>query len=123
MHPETLHTIKVEGMEFYAFHGCMEEEARIGGKYKVNVELKSDFSKACQSDELMDTADYVKIYEYTSREMQQRSRLIEHVGNRIISALEKLYPNLSYIKVEIVKLSHPVGGQVHSVSYIQEKYL
>lgn len=122
MPAKTIHTIKVEGMEFYAFHGCMEEEAKIGGKFRVNVEIKSDFSKACQTDELKDTADYVKIYEYTSREMQQRSRLIEHVGYRILSSLEKLYSNISYIKVEIIKVSPPVGGQVQSVSYIQEKY-
>ncbi len=37
-----LTTISIEGIECYAFHGCLDEEARIGGRYLVDVHIDKD---------------------------------------------------------------------------------
>ena len=33
------HKINVSGIQLYAFHGCLDEEAKIGGKYEVDVRI------------------------------------------------------------------------------------
>ena len=43
----------------YAFHGCMEEEERIGSDYIVNLEVETDMQKPAESDLLEDAVDYV----------------------------------------------------------------
>ena len=53
--------IEVTGIELYAYHGCMGEEEILGGKYIVDVILTTDFSKSAESDQLVDTIDYVDI--------------------------------------------------------------
>ena len=78
------HKIHVRGICCYSFHGCMEEEARIGGHYLVDVEISTDFSKAAASDELIDTVDYCAVQNIVAEEMAIRSKLIEHVGQRIV---------------------------------------
>ena len=108
--------IKVNQIRLRANHGCMDEEARIGGDYIVNVVLDTDFSRSCESDDLEDTVDYVAVHAIVQREMEQRSKLIEHVGARIADALMAELSGLNEVRVEVVKLAPPIGGDVASVA-------
>ncbi len=71
--------IAVEGIECFAYHGCLKEEAIIGGRYVVDAFFKADISEAVSKDELNKTIDYVKVNALVQQEMQQRSKLIEPV--------------------------------------------
>ena len=51
--------IILENIKIYSNHGCLEEEARIGSDYLVDLEVEADFSQACETDELIDAVDYV----------------------------------------------------------------
>ena len=55
------HTIELNGIKLYAYHGCLQEESIIGGHYIVDVFLTTDFSAASVSDDLNQTIDYVLI--------------------------------------------------------------
>ena len=56
--------ITVSGIKLYAFHGCMEEESKIGSNYEVDVVLESDLSMAAKHDELIkDFVGFDKIIE------------------------------------------------------------
>ena len=50
--------IQLEGMEFYAYHGCLLEEGKIGSDYRVDVKVKADLNKSTKSDELKDTKKF-----------------------------------------------------------------
>lgn len=78
----------------------------------VDLELEMDFSKAVESDELSDTADYVVLHDLVRREMAIRSKLIEHVAGRILSSLKLEYPTVKNCKVRITKFNPPVNGQL-----------
>ena len=67
--------IEVKGIKAYAYHGCMEEEAKIGGHYTVDVLLKTDFSASFQTDDLQDTVDYVAIHKIVKEEMAIRFKI------------------------------------------------
>lgn len=114
------HTIEVNGIRVYAYHGCLPEEAKIGGHYTVFVSITTDFSSAFNTDELEDTIDYVTINKVVCDEMEIRSKLIEHVGNRISKRLRKEIKGLYSSKVKIVKHSPPIGGDVQDVAIIIE---
>ena len=110
------HNITVEGIKIYAFHGCLDEESKIGGNYVVDVFIETDFTKSALEDDLQHTIDYVKVYEIVRNEMLIRSKLIETVGNRILNKLKVVFSSQAKFKVVIHKLSPPINGDVDSVS-------
>lgn len=115
------HTIEVNGIKLYAFHGCLPEEAKIGGHYTVNVSIVTDFSPSFKSDELCDTLDYVTINRIVKEEMAVRSKLIEHVGHRIIEQLKKEINHIHAVSVKVIKHCPPIGGDVEDVAIIIEE--
>lgn len=112
--------IRVNGIRIYAFHGCLPEEGTIGGEYVVDVVIDTDFSKAAQTDELADTVDYCVVFACVKAEMAIRSKLIEHVAQRIINALRKEYAAVKTFSVTVTKIVPPMNGAVDSVSVTVE---
>ena len=110
--------IKVEGIRLRANHGCMVEEEKIGGMYIVDVMLVCDFEGATGSDQLTDTIDYCDIYEIVKHEMAIRSKLIEHVAQRILTAIKSKYHALEHAEVKVTKLNPPINGDVERVSVV-----
>ena len=110
------HKIEVNGIKLYAFHGCLEEEARIGGHYVVDVTIITDFSEAANSDDLSKTVDYVYVNAIVKKEMAIRSKLIETVGQRIFSRIKNELNGVFELSVKITKLTPPINGDVDSVA-------
>ncbi|HEY6160421.1 MAG TPA: dihydroneopterin aldolase [Bacteroidia bacterium] len=110
--------ILVEGIKLYAYHGCMEEEGRIGRSFVVDVTIETDLGPSTLNDSLADTIDYVKVYDVVKEEMAVRSKLIEHVGGRIIDHLKRRFPKIIHVEVKVTKLNPPIDGNVDSVSVV-----
>ncbi|MDT8415607.1 MAG: dihydroneopterin aldolase [Flavobacteriaceae bacterium] len=107
--------IRLRNIRLYAYHGCMEEEGKIGSEYRVDVKVNADLSLASETDRLQDTVDYVALHRIVKEEMAIRSKLLETVAKRIIDrVLSEL--TAAKIEVEISKLNPPIGGDVLSVS-------
>ena len=81
--------IYLKNIRLYAFHGCMEEEEKIGSDYIVNVVVETDLKKSSKTDSLEDTVDYVALYEIIKTEMMQRAKLLENVVDRILNRILK----------------------------------
>lgn len=111
-------TIKVENIRVYAYHGCLEEEAKIGSDYRVDVEVKANLKASSKSDKLADTVDYVHLNLIVKQEMAQRSELLEHVAQRILDRVLKEIPMVKKAKVAVSKLNPPIGGDVEQVTII-----
>ena len=112
------HTIEVNGIKIYAFHGCLPEEEKIGGHYLVDVMLNTDFTQAAIADDLSFTVDYVLINHIVKEEMAIRSKLIEQVGQRIVDELKKQFATLKKVEVKVTKLNPPMKGDVERVSIV-----
>lgn len=108
--------INIEGIELYANHGCLDEEAKIGGHYTVDVYILTDFSEAAEQDELSKTIDYCSIYDISKAEMAIRSKLIEQVCLRIYNRILKTHPSIQSLRVKVTKHSPPMNGDVKRVS-------
>ena len=107
--------INVSGIKLYAYHGCMEEEAKIGSDYVVDVVIETDFSNAALSDDLTKTVDYVAVNKIVTEEMAIRSKLIEHVAQRIIHKLANNHSEIVSMEVSVAKLNPPIDGNVDRV--------
>ena len=116
------HIIHVNGIKLYAFHGCLPEEEKIGGHYRVDVMLNTDFSLAAQQDRLDQTIDYVIVNRIVSEEMAIRSKLIEHVGQRIVTRLKTEIPSIEKIKLTVTKISPPINGDVDNVAITIDEF-
>ncbi|MFY7989429.1 MAG: dihydroneopterin aldolase [Fluviicola sp.] len=112
------HRIEVNNIRLYAYHGCLPEEGKIGGNYSVDVHVRTDFSAAAISDELSQTIDYVAINAIVHQEMAIRSKLIEHVGQRIVNRLTNEIPTIQEFWVKITKICPPINGDVENVAII-----
>ncbi len=113
-------TINIEGIKLYGYHGCLDEEGRVGGEYIINVSMQVDFMQAAIADDLNLTIDYCAIFEICKAEMAIRSKLIEHVGKRIFDSITKTFPQITHTKVIVIKLLPPMNGPVQNVSIILE---
>ena len=112
--------IYLKNIRLYAFHGCMDEEEKIGSDYIVNVVVKTNLDKSSKSDQLKDTVDYVALHAIVKEEMQQRAKLLEHVADRILNRIIEEHPSVQKAKVKVSKRNPPIGGNVEEVSVKRE---
>ena len=110
------HIINIEGIKLYGYHGCLEEEAKIGGNYIVDVYMTTDFSSAAKTDDLNETIDYCAVYEICKAEMRVRSKLIEQVCDRIYKSIKTTFSSINTLHVRLTKLVPPMNGDVEKVS-------
>jgi len=115
-----MNKITIKNLTCYCYHGCYEEEKKIGAEYKLDIWVESDFSDAHQSDNLHDTVDYVELADIAKREMDVSSKLIEHVASRILEKISKRWPNIKKAGLTIKKPSPPMNQFVDSVDYTCE---
>ncbi len=109
-------TISIEGMEFFAYHGCFKEEQVIGTKFRVDLFLEADTGKAETSDNLEDTVNYLAVYQVVKAEMNIKSKLLEHVSRRILKRVKKEFPAVTHARIKMRKLNPPLGGKIDFVS-------
>ena len=113
--------IQVNNIKIYAYHGCLEEEAKIGSEYRVDVSVKANLKKSSITDELIDTVDYVHLNHIVKQEMAVRSKLLEEVVKRILNRIFKELSMVEKAKVSVAKLNPPIGGNVEEVVVILSK--
>ena len=112
--------ISIEGMEFFAYHGCFKEEQLIGTKFIIDVFLDVDTKNAESSDDLKDTVNYQEVFQVVKKEMQQTSKLLEHVGRRILNSIRDEFPDVVKATLKIRKMNPPLGGKMDFVSLTLE---
>ncbi len=108
--------IRLENMEFYAFHGHFEEEQVVGNRFQVDLILDTNMKKAAKSDNLGDAADYQIAYHCVKDEMGKPAQLLEHVASRILHKVFDLMDNINTATVKVSKLNPSMGGKMGAVS-------
>lgn len=115
--------IQIEGMEFFAYHGCFREEQVIGTRFMVDIAIEVDTKEAEDTDDLRKTLNYQSVYKLIKAEMAVKSHLLEHVGKRIINSVFIHHPEACHIRVKVMKLNPSLanGGKVQQVSVTLEE--
>lgn len=106
----TASNIYLDDMRFYAYHGVMEQERRVGGEYSVSLTVEVDLSDAVRTDDVADTVNYAALYALVKREMAVPSQLLEHVAGRIAQRAMEEFDRITAVIVKVTKLNPPMGA-------------
>jgi dihydroneopterin aldolase len=100
----------LEGMEFYGYHGDIEAERALGGRYRVDVEVRADLRAAGHSDALDDTLDYVRCFQLIRDTVEnQQYHLLEALAEAIAGVLLE-QRHAQGVRVRVAKQPPVRGG-------------
>lgn len=102
--------IYLRNVRFHAYHGVLPQERLIGNDYVVNLRIGYPFEKAMRTDAVTDTLNYAEVFEVVKAEMGNPHALIERAAAAIIEALEKSFPLIRTIDLDIRKCNPPMGA-------------
>ncbi len=102
--------ILLKEVRFYAYHGVMPQERKVGGDFTVSLRVGVDLTRPVASDDVADTLNYATLYEVVKREMAIPSQLLEHVAGRIGQAVLDAFPQVTSIDLTLMKLNPPMGA-------------
>ena len=113
-------TINLTGMQFYAYHGCFEEEQQIGTHFTVDVTLTYDAEAAVAGDDVEKSVNYQQVYKTIQRVMNVPRHLIETVADNIIRNIKQDFPQVRTVTVKLCKLNPPLDGKTEYVAVQME---
>lgn len=102
--------IQMKGIQLYAFHGVNPQENRVGANFYIDLSLKTNFSRAAQTDDLKETVSYADVYQVVKEEMKIPSQLLEHICERIAHKLFQNFPSIEEIDISLTKENPPMGA-------------
>lgn len=113
--------IKLRNIKVFSYHGCLDEEGKIGSDYRVDLTVKGDLSHSAKTDSLEDTIDYVHLNKIVKEEMAIRAKLLETVAERILNRVLEELQLVQKVKVGVSKINPPLGGDVGMVTVYRSK--
>ncbi|OEH84376.1 dihydroneopterin aldolase [Desulfuribacillus stibiiarsenatis] len=103
--------ILMKGMQFYGYHGVLQEEQILGQPFIIDIELYLPLSGAGINDSIDQTVHYGMVYEDVKAIVEtRRFDLIEALAETIATEVLLNYPIVEEIKVQIQKPQAPVKG-------------
>src|SRR5687768_757925 len=115
--------IALEGLEFHAFHGVYPHERESGNWFEIDIAVEADFSEGAAQDDLRGTVNYETLFRLVKEEMEQPSKLLETVAEKIVNDVITELPSVSMVELKISKLNPPIGGKCKkaSVSIVRKR--
>ncbi len=111
-------TITLKGLKFYAHHGVMPQERKVGAHFCVDLTLfLGDAREAIMNDELSATVNYAEVYETAKAIIAEPSALLEHVAGRMAQAILKRFPLVESLEVCITKCNPPMGADCAGAAF------
>lgn len=113
--------IRLDRMEFRAFHGCYELERKVGNRFTVDLELTAESGEAAATDDVSGLVNYLSVYEVVRARMGVTQHTIERVAMNIIEAVYATFPAVRHVRCTVSKWAPPLGGKVEKVSVVLEQ--
>ncbi len=107
--------IILQNIRVYAYHGCLNEETKIGSDYRVDMTVEASLKKSAETDNLKDTVDYVSLNRIVKEEMAIPAKLLEHVVERINHRVVSELQLVESVVTKVSKLNPPIIGDVQAV--------
>ncbi|WP_137152165.1 dihydroneopterin aldolase [Devosia sp. FKR38] len=108
--PFTGDRIILKDLGFYGFHGVFAEEAKLGQRFFIDLELGADLTAPATTDKLSTGISYADIYDVVKAAFEgQRMHLLEAVANNIVEAIFAAFPAVSWIIIRLRKPEAPIA--------------
>jgi 7,8-dihydroneopterin aldolase/epimerase/oxygenase len=109
--------IILEDLAFYAFHGVLDEEARLGQRFHVDLTVWADLAKAVESDRYDDTICYAALVKTIEGVVTgNRFNLIERLAGAIADAVLEFDARIDTVELRIHKPGAPLPLSTGRVS-------
>lgn len=87
--------IELKNLIFFAHHGVLEEEAKLGQRFNIDVLLTLKDGLEFEADKTEQTVNYVEVYALVKEIVENRrfnmiERLAEVIGKKIIQRFDKV---------------------------------
>lgn len=105
------YSITLKNCAFFARHGVMDEEERLGQRFFVDVTMHIENVAVLENDSLEDGVDYGNVYALIETIVTgQRFQLIEALALAIGKAICAAFTTVRHVEVTVRKPSAPVPG-------------
>jgi len=102
--------IILKDLGFYGYHGVFAEEAKLGQRFFIDLEMGLDLSAPAESDDLDTGISYAALYEVVKDTFEgKRTKLIEALAQRITVALFDQFAPIEWIVIRIRKPEAPIA--------------
>ncbi|HLL29094.1 MAG TPA: dihydroneopterin aldolase [Xanthobacteraceae bacterium] len=110
-------TIEIAGLIIFARHGVADEEAKLGQRFSLDLELDVDFAEAIKSDRLDSTVDYGEVIAIADSAFRaKRFYLIEAAAAHVANTLLAHFAGVKSVRVKVKKPSAPVAAAIDYVA-------
>ena len=107
--PKRQTTIELKNLAFFARHGLMKEEERLGQRFHLDVSVEVDPELDLQADDPKQTLNYVDLYALVKKVFEgTRFNLIESCADAIAGGILEAFERAIQVRVVIRKPSVPV---------------
>ena len=104
--------VELVGMEFFGYHGCMQEERAIGQRFYVDVAMYLDLGPAGKSDDLQQTVNYAEVFSEAQAIVEgEPYTLLEAVAEQIAETLFEKHPLIERLRITVHKPYAPIPGK------------
>lgn len=115
-------TVRIAGLRFFGYHGVLEEEARLGQRFSIEIEAEPWADLAETSDDVADAIHYGELAEQAlALATGQRFNLLEALAGRIADELFAAFP-LQALRVTVEKPAAPVPVVLDTVTVTVERH-
>jgi dihydroneopterin aldolase len=102
--------IILRDLGFYGYHGLFSEEERLGQRFFVDLECGVDLGAPGETDAIGHTVSYADIYDVVKATFEtKRTKLIEALGQNIVTALFERFGDINWIVIRIRKPEAPIA--------------
>jgi dihydroneopterin aldolase len=111
-----MYVIRLKNCAFFARHGMMEEEERLGQRFYVDAEIEVEPEGDLAEDRMEATVNYDEAFAVIEDVITgQRRRLIEALALDAAKALCGRFPQVRRVTITVRKPSAPVRGIIDHV--------
>ena len=102
--------IILKDLGFYGYHGVFAEEAKLGQRFFIDLELGIDLSAPAATDRLSTGISYAEIYDVVKITFEsRRMKLLEALAQNITDELFKTFRAIEWIVIRVRKPEAPIA--------------
>jgi dihydroneopterin aldolase len=102
--------IILKDIGFYGYHGVFAEEATLGQRFFIDLELGVDLTLPAATDRLSTGISYADIYDVVKTAFEaRRMKLLEAVAQNIIDALFEAFQGVNWVIIRLRKPEAPIA--------------
>jgi len=108
--------IRLKDITIFGFYGVSPAEREVGQKIEIDLDLYTDLSAACRSDQLSDTINYESVYSTVMEVVgaERRYCLLEALGEEICGSIVARF-DVSRVVIRLRKLNLPFPNNLSHV--------